>query len=190
MWKLSFFSVTVSVQCNEQDLTYGDEFRIFYEVIRSAVFKNSNSLCFEIQTFIFNLIYFFAQKLPVKDSQSLNYHNKCSQTKPTSTYRPFYGNFSLERGSGWVDDQRPRIWTEAAVQWLTKWFLPHKIPSVNRHIRSGCESQIKRTGDACRKPRKDNPVLLSGCGLNLFSPTRGNNYRTTHYLLWFLFLAP
>ena len=110
---MSFFSVSVSVQSNEQDLTYGDEFHIFYEV-KSAVLKTV-TLCFENYTFIFNLLYFCAQKLPVKDSQSLNYHNKCSPIKPTSTYRSVYEKFSLERGSGWVDDQRPSIWTEAVV---------------------------------------------------------------------------
>ena len=35
---MSFFSVSVSVQCDEQDLTYKDEFHIFYEV-KSAVLK-------------------------------------------------------------------------------------------------------------------------------------------------------
>lgn len=134
-------SVSVSVQCNEQDLTYGDEFRLFYK------------------------------KLPVKDSQSLNYHNKCSQIKPTSTYRPFYGNFSLERGSGWVGDQRPRIWTEAAVQWLTKWFYRTKIPSVNRHFMiRGWIADKKDRGCLSKTLKKIAPSCFVGAAWICFQP--------------------
>lgn len=37
--QISLFSVSLSVQCTEQHLTYEDEFGIFYEV-KSAVLKH------------------------------------------------------------------------------------------------------------------------------------------------------
>jgi len=146
--QISFFSVSVSVQCAEQVLTYGDEFRICQYEVKSAVFKTVIYCAAKIIRLFLVWFTFFAQKLPMMGSQSLNYHNKCSQIKPTSMHRSFYGNSSLDGGSEWVDVQRPSIWTEAAVKWLTKWFLPQNDSICQQAYYNPGEGglHIKRTG--------------------------------------------